>query len=277
MDKRFYEPANDVFDFGSFRVYPGNTETFTFTGANQTLSAQNQGHKIYVIVESEGGALEEAVSESVFFRPVVEDIYVRDANNVIVTFNHPFSDGASVEESFDMYITADERRRAEFRAYSILPDQGRESFAYRLSLVYDQDLKDAYFVAVEPKGNPADGMETRVNVTNRPLLQFNAVHTLNNTVEISGITADTRDIYWVLTNEYVKDFRKYTNEIRNQRFPVTGANNTVYGSLLARNGEFHDSISGFPDIPEYYYLYVYAGDFLGVPEAEIYVIKPEQR
>ncbi|MDR1704485.1 MAG: S-layer homology domain-containing protein [Clostridiales bacterium] len=272
MDKKIYEPAAHVFDYGSFRVYPNNTETFVFTGANQKLGIDNQGHKIYVIVEDGNGALAEAVSEPVYFRPGVEDVYVEDAKNIIAVFDHPFDSGAAVEECYDLYIGSGMREKVSYRAYNVFPDPNHESWTYRLSLVYGDSLEEAVFVSVEPKNGQGQSMTAAYNPRSIFAKAFNAVTTLDNTVDISGSVSKRCDIYWVLTDEYVRNVRQYAYDIASENFPVTSVN-TRYGNLLAQNGDFRTYINGFSETPEYYYLYVYITDGVGSPEVRMYVIE----
>ncbi|MCL2704456.1 MAG: S-layer homology domain-containing protein [Defluviitaleaceae bacterium] len=256
-DITFYSPPREVFDFGSFRVFPGSTHTLTFTGANQTLGFNDQGHVVHVMIENERERLVRLETEPAFFHPGVTHLSVISPTNAVVNLEHPFANAAAVEEAFDLFIvTANEERQVDFRAFNVMEDSRIPSKTYRLAILYDEEIEDLDHVTLRPKNNYKE-YTAQADFLHPQFVEFRPLLAVGGNVDITGSVSARSDIYYVLTDEFVPDYYLHGSMIVNSRFPTT-TRNQRFGSLIGQSRPFDFYIHGFPSA-EFYYLYVVIG------------------
>jgi hypothetical protein len=252
--------ARDVFYTDSFRVYPGSTEAFSVYESLLELGFINQGHVVYVLLEDEQGRIaERLVTDPVNFMPVVTHLNVLSPFIAIANFDTVFTDGADVEESFEMFILRDGiRRPVEFRAFNMLRNTkfANESQTYRIVLLYGERLSQGDSLIMRPKNNTME-RSASVDYGDMRLFELETDISLHNILFFSCFVTEPCDIFYVLTDEYIPGYYAHAQSIINGEFPTT-TGVQQYGFLEDVSGNIKFQVYGFLNT-DTYYLYIFTG------------------
>lgn len=244
----------DVFDYGTFRVFPGNREIFTFFGADEGMTIDTQGQRAYVLIENERGNRVDLYTTPAFFMPGVTHLSVISDESVVANFDIFFPHGAAVEDSFDLFILSGGiERRVTFRAFNVVPDAAVLSQTFRLTVILGESIEEGDVVILRPRNNPALAHASAL-FDRDPLNYIHAMPNVGGIIDVVGNARFPLDIAFVLTDEYVPGYYLLAGAISANNFPVSGG--TIrYGTFQANPGSFHFTIPGIPDTT-YYYLYM---------------------